>query len=78
MAKTIMVSDSTYERLTKIKKSGKYSYSELLNDLMDKPKKRTATERILKLEGTWKESKEDNKIVEEANEAWKKWEKTFV
>ena len=78
MAKTIMVSDMVYERLSKLKKSADYSYSAVLSELMDKEMSKSNSEALLALRGKWKESKEDEKLAKGVDKAWKLWGKTFV
>ena len=78
MAKTIMISDKIYEKLSKLKSKINYSYSELLDELMEKKESSSNTERINMLNGKWVDSNEDITAEKEIRKAWKKWEKNYA
>ena len=78
MAKTIMISDKIYEKLSKLKSKINYSYSELLDELMEKKESSSNTERINMLKGKWVDSNEDITAEKEIRKAWKKWEKNYA
>lgn len=78
MAKTIMVSDDIYGRLSKIKKKTNKSFSQLLENLMEKDNKKRKYESLLNIKGSWKESPEDEKIEKELKKEWGKWNRQYA
>ena len=73
-----MISDKIYEKLSKLKSKINYSYSELLDELMEKKESSSNTERINMLKGKWVDSNEDITAEKEIRKAWKKWEKNYA
>ena len=77
MARTIMVSNETYEKLTKIKRTNpSMSYSDVIISPLDNKKKTVGglKEIINKI----KLSKNDKKIDRDIKEGWSKWTKRYA
>ena len=78
MPKTIMIKDETYARLKIMKEAKGMSFTELLEQFMEKNNIQKKTERLLALKGTWKDTPADRKIEEWVKKGWKEWDKKYA
>ena len=73
MAKTLMVSNSAYEELKKLKEGNK-SFSEVIMELVS----RNSGSNIWKHFGVLKGDTEYAKIKKELKSGWRKWQKRYA
>lgn len=76
MAKTIMVSNTAYEELKKLKDEDK-SFSDVIIGLVSKNGQKTGYD-LKKHFGILKGDKEYGKIQKELKAGWRKWTKRYV
>ena len=74
MAKTLMVSNSVYEELKKIKESENKSFSEVIVDLIVKKEGKTGRD-LWKHFGVLKGDKEYDEVKKELKAGWRRWQK---
>lgn len=77
MAKTLMVSNSVYDELKKIKENDNKSFSEVITELITKKDGKTGRD-LWKHFGVLKGDKEYKKLRKEIKEGWSKWEKRYA
>lgn len=77
MAKNIMISDSVYFKLKKIKEIRNESFSEVINDYLEKPKKTGAG--LKECLGILKDDKAYGKEWKETlRKGWSRWNKKYA
>ena len=76
MAKTIMIANEVYEQLKKIKE--RRSFTNVIRQLMEKPKSKTGANLGDCLGLLDKDDKEYEKIFKELKPLYKKWTKRYA
>ena len=77
MAKTLMVSNSAYEELKKLKEEENKSFSEVIVELMDRKEQKTGRD-LWKHFGVLKGDKEYDRLRKEIKAGWSKWQKRYA
>ena len=77
MAKTLMVSNSVYEELKKLKGKEDRSFSEVIIDLVRQNKQKTGYD-LKKHFGVLKGDKEFDKIKKEIKAGWSRWQRRYA
>lgn len=80
MAKTIMVSNDAYEKLTKIKEldGPNTSYTDVVLNLLESKNRKKTLSGLKKHFGILKEDKEYDEIKKKLKEGWAKWTKRYA
>lgn len=76
MAKTIMISNEAYEKLKEIKERKNESFTEVILECLDKPRKTGIGLR--ECFGILKDDKEYDGIMKETRKRWNKWTKQYA
>ena len=76
MARTIMVSNTAYEELKKLKEEDK-SFSDVIIELVSKKEQKTGYD-LKKHFGVLKGDKEYNIIQKELKAGWRRWQKRYA
>ena len=76
MAKNIMISDNLYFKLKRIKERRNESFTEVISDYLEKPKK--TGEGLKECLGIIKDDKEYDKIMKETGKRWSKWTRQYA
>ena len=77
MAKTLMVSNSVYEELKKLKGKEDKSFSEVIIELISEKKQKTGYD-LKKYFGVLKGDKEYEVIQKELKAGWARWRKRYA
>jgi len=77
MAKTIMISNTAYEELKKLKEDENKSFSEVIVELLSGKPAKTGYD-LMKHFGALKGDKEYPKIRKEIKAEWGKWQKKYA
>ncbi len=77
MAKTLMVSNSVYEELKKIKENENKSFSDVITELITKKEGKTGRD-LWKHFGALKGDKEYDEIKKELKKGWNRWQKRYA
>ena len=77
MAKTLMISNSVYEELKKLKEEEDKSFSEAIAELIAR-KKNNAGNHLWKHFGVLKGDKEYKKLDKEIKAGWHRWQKRYA
>ena len=76
MAKTVMISNTAYEELKKLKDDNK-SFSDVIIELVDN-RKSNAGSNLWKHFGVLKGDKEYKKLEKEIKAGWHRWQKRYA
>ena len=77
MAKTLMISNSVYDELKKLKEGEDKSFSEVIVELISNRRQKTGYD-LKKHFGVLKDDKEYEKIQKELKAGWHRWQKRYA